>query len=220
MPFIQTRTADIGDLFTGTFRELFSIKRELAIYFGLFIAAGIISDLETQLIGPIAILTTIGYFVGQYYLYRALLANTTGGYDPRFKVFSFTLMAMILVFPILFGFNLFYIPGLLLAAKWVMAPTFLVAEEIDLLEAMGSSWSASNNNLLSLSVVFTLLCLIWIAVFVLVLGIADGVGPGNGWEMSVIWSSMHILPVLLMGLSVTAYKQLNNSIEDVTAVFE
>lgn len=225
MAFIQTRTADIGVLFIGTFQELFAIKREIAIYFAAFFAAGMLAELVPILLAPVVIATSAGYFVGQYYLYRAALGSLGGGVDPRFKVFSFTFMAVILAFPILFGLNIFYIPGLLLAAKWVMAPAFLVGEEGDLFQAMGNAWSASSNNLVSLSVVFAILVVCWtIGIgFLMAIGVValqNLTFTQSGGSMTFIWLMLHTLPVLLLGLSVTAYKQLNNTIEDVTAVFE
>jgi hypothetical protein len=60
-------------------------------------------------------------------------------------------------------------------------------------------------------------------VLVMMIGLADTFGgyrSGFGTSLTGVWLGIHTLPVMLMGLSVTAYKQLNNSIEDVTAVFE
>ena len=71
--------------------------------------------------------------------------------DPRFKGFSLFFMAMILIWPIMIGLNFLLVPGLLLAAKWVMAPAFLVSEERDLFQASGDSWRASSGNTLALT---------------------------------------------------------------------
>ena len=44
MAFIQTKRAGMGELLTGTFAHLALIWREIAVYFGVFLVIGLISD--------------------------------------------------------------------------------------------------------------------------------------------------------------------------------
>ncbi|MHA7818754.1 MAG: hypothetical protein ACX930_03790 [Erythrobacter sp.] len=226
MGYVQTRQVTTGQMITCSFEQLNEIKRELAIYFGAFFAAGLLVDLIEPLRGPVSIAATIGYFVGQYWLYRMALLKAGVIIDDRWKVFSFFGMALILAFPIMIGMNFLIIPGLLLAAKWVMAPAFLVAEKRDLFQAMGDSWRASENNLVSLTLAFTVLCVIWIGLVVVVGGISNTFGSalsdlgGRDAANAFEWLGIHALPVLLMGLSLTAYRALADEDSSLVAVFE
>ncbi len=227
MAFIQTKRAGMGELLTGTFAHLALTWREIAVYFGVFLVIGLISDALfaspdlaplTAIIGLAAI---PAYFAGQYWLYRAAFKRLGAQYDPRFKAFSMFFMAVILVFPISVGMNLAFVPGLILAAKWVMAPSFLVAQERSLLGAMGDAWHASSGNSWQLTGAFTVLCAIWSVAFsllVTLIRIGDTVGPAriNAFE----WLTFHILPVLLLGLSVAAYRLLAEDDTSLVEVFE
>ncbi len=227
MAYIQDRRADVGELLSGTFTEIAGIKRELALYFGAFLIAGLAVDFVGALRGLTGTAAFFGYFAGQYYLYRAVLAKAGIIYDPSFKVFSLFFMAMFLSLPILFGLNFFFIPGILLAAKWVMAPTFLVAEEMNMFEAIGASWRASSGNTLALSVVFAVLTIIWFFIFGIGGNLLGGLGNaaaraagGSGAPNAFGWLLVHTLPVLFMGLSVSAYRALSDSENDYVSVFE
>ena len=228
MAYIQTRQVTVGELMNGTFAQVFAIRRELGIYFAAFFAAGLLVDFIEPLRGPIGLAATVGYFAGQYWLYREALRRSGVVVDPRFKGFSLFFMAMILIWPIMIGMNFLVIPGLLLAAKWVMAPAFLVSEERDLFQAIGDSWRASSGNTLALTGAFTILCLIWFAVVGVSGAIAGGlssalggVNLGSAGEANAFqWLAIHLLPVLLLGLSVTAYRALADTDDSLVAVFE
>ena len=228
MAYVQTRLVTAGEMITGTFDQLALLKREIAIYCGAFLAAGLLVDVFEPLRSIMGFATFFGYFAAQYWLYREALSKAGVMVDPRFKVFGFFGMAMILILPIMFGFNFLVIPGLLLAAKWVMAPAFHVAEERDLFSAMGASWRASENNLLALFIAFSTLCVIWM-VAVGILGAATSALTGtlgdfgggtrnaaNAFE----WLGFHLLPIMLMGLSVAAYRALADEDTSLVAVFE
>ena len=227
MAFIQTKRAGMGELLTGTFAHLALIWREIAVYFGAFLVIGLISDALfaspdlaplTAIIGLAAI---PAYFAGQYWLYRAAFKRLGAQYDPRFKAHSMFFMAVILVFPISVGWNFGFVPGLILAAKWVMAPSFLVAQERSFFGAMGDAWHASSGNSWQLTGAFTVLCVIWLVAFsllVTLIGIGDTGGSAriNAFE----WLTFHILPVLLLGLSVAAYRLLAENDTSLVEVFE
>ncbi len=227
MAYIQDRRVEVGELLSGTFAELGRIKKELAVYFGVFLIAGLLADLIEPVRGGVGAAAFFGYFAGQYYLYRAVMRSGGGGppieYDPGFKVFSLFFMACVLIFPISIGANFFIIPGILLAAKWIMAPAFLVSEEMNLFDAIGASWRASSGNTLALSAVFTIIFVVWMFVFGigsnLLGGLGDRVGSGEG-PNTFGWLLLHLLPVFLIGLSVSAYRALSDRENDYLSVFE
>ncbi|WP_108791178.1 hypothetical protein [Erythrobacter sp. Alg231-14] len=228
MAFIQLRQISAGALISNTFIELARIKKEIGIYLAVFTAIAVIAEFAPlgEELGWFP--ATILYFLGQYYLYREML--TRGGMivDSRFKVFSLFFMALVLVIPLYLGFTLLFIPGLLLMTKWVMAPAILVSEETHLFDALGASWSLSDNNVMSIGVALFVIGLIWF-VIVMVGGTGAGLieqvvlnirGANDGRMGPLIWPFLHTLPLLLMGVSVSAYRALNDAGHDMVSVFE
>jgi len=229
MAFIQTRRVGFGELLSESFAVLAAIRRELAIYFGIFLAVGLFSDF----VGPpfdsvIGFAAFFGYFAAQYWLYRAALTSLGVSFDARYKIFSFFFMAILIGIAVSLASNFFLIPGLLLAAKWVMAPSFLVAEDRNLAEALGDGWNASNGNFGPILGAFTVMSFVWLFAFGLLLtlgalvseAITGRVGAGAGVS-GLEWMLFHIYPVLLLGLSVAAYRALADDVNaDIVSVFE
>ena len=223
MAYIQTRQVTLGELLNGTFRNLSAIKRELAIYFAVVFAIGILQGFADVIDAIIGIAGFIGYFVGQYWLYQKMLVQTGSGTDDRFKVFSFFAIAALLIIPISIGLNFFVIPGLILCAKWVMAPSFLVSEPRNVFESIGDSWRASANNTLPLVLAVLILVFIWIAAIALLgalSALVSGILPLGGSQAGFGWINFNIFPVLMLGLSITAYRSLADDDTSLAAVFE
>ena len=227
MSYTRPPSVTISDLLAGTFDELRGIPLPLAMYMVAFLTLGILADLGGPVVqGVLGFLAIPAYFVGQYYLYQSMLTRSGVAVDPKFKAFGMCGLAFIILIPIVIGLNFFYLPGLLLAAKWVVAPTIYVAGERSVFHAMSDSWEATNNNLISLSVAFFVLTVIWSVVFIPVVllgtGINELIGLRDGAEpqLTAIWLAFHLLPILLMGLSVTAYRALAAPEESLAQVFE
>lgn len=226
MAFVQTQKVSVGDLLSGTFYELSKIRLELAMYFGVFLALGLLADFFPPAMAVVSPAAMLGYFVGQYYLYRAMLSRTGLPADPQFKVFRLIGLAIMIFIPVIIGLNFFYIPGILIAARLIIAPTILVAEERGVFDAMGDSWHATNNNGIALSIAFTVLTVLWTGAFVIiaVLGVGlptqIGLSGFGGGGLTFFWLGLHVLPVILMGLSFTAYRALSEPEEALAQVFE
>ena len=218
----------VDQLLRGTFHELGRAKRELAIYFAVFFALALLVELLSFLVAPVGLLATAIYFVGQYFLYREIL--TRGGMSPvsETKIFGFFAMALLLGIPIYFGLLFLLVPGVLLGAKWIMAPTYLVAEELNVFEAIGASWRASSNNLAPLALSFFLIFIVWAVIYGAVAAFLGGFenaitslgGSQLASQNAFGWVLMHALPVLLMGLSITTYRALSDGEDTLVAVFE
>jgi hypothetical protein len=226
MAFIQHRCVTAGQLISGSFEELAAIKGEIGLYLLCFLIAGLVADFAGPVGGLVSIAATSGYFAGQYWLYRTALSRRGITVDHKFKVFSFFFMAAVLILPIYFGVILLVIPGILLASKWIMAPAYLVAEEMNLFEAIGASWRASSNNLLPIALAFTLIVLIWLGLFAAIgwltggfenFTMETGLGSGSGSMSELGWV---LLPLMLMGLSLAAYRSLSDQESSYVAVFE
>lgn len=226
MAFVQTQKVSVGDLLSGTFYELAKIRLELVMYFGAFLALGLLADLFPPSLAVVSPAALFGYFVGQYYLYQALLSRSGLPADPKFKVFRLIGLAVMVLIPVIIGLNFFYLPGILIAARLIIAPTILVGEERGVFDAMSDSWHATNNNGIALSIAFGVLTILWTGAFVIitVLGVGFptqlGFTASNGGMLTAMWLGLHGLPVILMGLSFTAYRALSEPAETLAQVFE
>ena len=227
MVYVQDRRAETGALISDTFKQLAMIPRPLAIYFGAFLVLGLAADFIPIMEAPISLLGFVVYFVGQYFLYRELLSANGLTFDPETKILGFFGMAFMLGAAIYFGLFFFLVPGILLGSKWIMAPTYYVAEEVNVFDAVGASWKASGNNLTALALAFTLLFLIFVVATSVAGGASAGaidaltnMGSGSRGMASISWLAMHTLPVMLMGLSVSAYLVLCDREGSLASVFE
>ncbi|MDE1466502.1 hypothetical protein [Aurantiacibacter sp. D1-12] len=222
MSFVQQKRANVFDLLAGAFRELSEIRKELAIYFVIFAALLLFPTrwigLGSSLVSSLVLF--LGYFVAQYWLYQAMLRKAGMLQDGKWRIVEFFVMALVLIVPISIGLNLFVIPGLILIAKWIMAPTYLVAQKRNLIQAIGESWSASSENSVALTLAATVICVIWGLSFGLaaaLIGLADVMDVVAGDDLFWLW--VYFLPVLLAGLSMSAYRQLSDETASLTEVF-
>ena len=81
--------------------------------------------------------------------------------------------------------------------------------------SLGESWSATRGNTLPLALAFTCLVLLFVVLSTTVGATIQGV-LGNGVAFGV---TGHFLPLLLMGLSVAAYRRLDGEGVELAAVF-
>ena len=217
MAYIQERQANTAELLSGAFRELAGVRRQLALYFLGFAALAVFAQVASSIGGLAVLLGFLGYFGAQYWLYQSMLAKSGMLQDAGWRVVEFFGMALVLIIPIAIGLNLFTVPGLILIGKWIMAPTFLVARRQHLIQSIGDSWRASDGSTLHLTIAVTAICAVWIIAF-LPLAVIGGIG---GFEVGgmVFWLWCHVLPVLLAGLSVSAYKLLSDETASLSEVF-
>lgn len=210
----------VGELLAGTFSELASIPVPLLIYIAVFFLLGILQTSAGNLSGLASLTAMFLYFVGQYALYRILLRRAKMiEIDGPFRVFRFIGMALLLSIPIFIGFNFFLLPAVFLVAKWVMAPAYLVAGKKGVIESIGNSWSTSDGSSFSLSLVVFLLAIVFAIVILLAALLDEFVGIGSSTIPLVVVAVLHAYPLLLMGLSITAYRGLNQEPERLGDVF-
>jgi hypothetical protein len=205
-----------GELISGAFAELGESKREVAMYLGAFLLANIANELEPG--DALNLATLVGYFVAQYWLFRVILRKAGFAADGPFRVFHLFGMAIVIGAPVWIGAMFLFVPGIILAAKWVMAPSFLVATDKGVFDSMGASWSTSNGYTLQLSLAFTALFLIFFVLIGIVSVVDAQLEEIVGKKLLSGWTT-HFLPLLLMGLSVTAYRQLQQAGQTLSDVF-
>lgn len=212
------READFGALMSRTFGNLRDIGREVAAY----VAAVVVLAFTLPLAGSeiTGLLGFVLYLAGQYWLYRRLMRTRGMLETQRIHFFAFAGLAVLLIFPILFGVGLFVLPGLFLVARWIAAPAFVVARGEGAFAAAISSWSTVRGSTLS------------VAGAVVVLVVLDGVFGVAASGIDIMFAGVaayseakpgnmiqiNLLPILLLGLSTAVYELLgpeDNSIEEV-----
>lgn len=227
MAYVQTRHAKLGELLSASFEVLAAAWRPIAIYLGAFAALGLLLSFNA-ITTIVSVIAFVAYFPAQYWLYREVLSKMGMSYDASFRVFSLFFMSCLLGMGIGAAMNLFYIPGIILGAKWIMSPTYLVRGEGDLIQCIGASWRASKDNTLALSLAFTIMVVIGGLLFPLlfaVMDLTDGAGIGgmgfidNPFSGVVFSLALNVVPVLLMSLSVASYRLLADDTQEVAEVF-
>lgn len=221
--FAQDKRASLGELIGGTFAELAAIRGELALYVLGFAAFDVLGSILPATEGFVSVLTFFGYFAAQHWLYERMLAKAGLLDAPGWRILQFIALAILLGFPIILGANIFVVPGIILAAKWIMAPTYLVATGRGVIEAASDSWRASDHNTANIALAFCLMFLLWVLLVAVVGGVTGAIVRFNSGlvEPSEILSGLwiHGLPLLLMGLSMAAYRCLNHEGAQLAKVF-
>jgi hypothetical protein len=216
----ESNKLSTGELIRAALEELTENRREVLLYLGAFLVVDIAGALITRAVGDVAGLGTLlvlpGYFLAQYLLYRVMLrrAGHAGG-DGRMRIFRFVALAVVIGFCLLLALYLFVIPAIVLACRWIAAPCYIVAADKGVSASLGESWSATRGNTLPLALAFTCLVLLFVVLSTTVGAMIQGV-LGNGVAFGV---TGHFLPLLLMGLSVAAYRRLDGEGVELAAVF-
>lgn len=212
------RDVDFGTLMARSFANLRDIGREVAAYLAVVVVLAFALPLAgTEITGLLGFLL---YLAGQYWLFRRLMQTRGLLETQRVHILAFAGLALLLIFPILFGIGLLVLPGLFLVARWIAAPAFIVARGEGAFAAAISSWNAVRGSTLKVAGAVTLLVLLdsvagaaGSAIDQALAGVAayDEAKPGNVIQIN-------LLPLLLLGLSVATYELLgpeDNSIEEV-----
>lgn len=223
MSFTQGKTITVGEALSGTFEALATAKREIGLYFLMFaglsalqMAAGNYFDLLTPII---ALVTFVLYFYAQNRLYQVMLSRSGVTVHPGLRTFRFLGMALVIGIALSFASNIFIIPAIILGAKWIMAPSVLVANtKSGIFSAMGESWTASDGSTLQLSLAFMAVFLIWGALIVAMGAFTEAADLAAGYNFFTALT-IYVLPIMMMGLSVAAFRKLNGGVDEIADVF-
>lgn len=223
MTFTEGKTISVGEALSGTFEVLATAKHEIGLYFLVFAGLGALqtgADRYLELLTPIILLATfVLYFYAQNRLYQILLRRSGVPVPPGLRTFRLLGMALVIGIALSFASNFFLIPALILGAKFVMAPSFLVANtNSGIFSAMGESWSASDGSTLQLTLAFTIVFLIWAALIIAVGAFTDATDLAAGYNFFTAFT-IYVLPILMMGLSVASFRRLNGGVGEIADVF-
>jgi hypothetical protein len=212
------REASFGTLMSRSFENLWTIRKEVAIY--LVVVAVCAFTLPLLGVGVTGGGGFVAYLAGQYWLYQSFLKARGMLETPRYHLFAFFLLAAMLIFPIMFGLAALLLPGLFLVARWIAAPCFVAARGDNAIAASGASWDAVRGHTAKLAGAVVTMFLITSALSVVTGGLG---GVLSGMEAYTSARPLdlieaHLLPLLLLGLSTATYELLgpeDTMIEDV-----
>jgi hypothetical protein len=218
MAFLQRDHLTTGELINGTFAELRANLRPVLIYLTAIIGLALIAESGPAPIDSIASLAgMVAYFGGLYLLFESMLRNA--GHlpvGPSRRYFRFVGMAFLVLFGVILASNFFLIPGIIVAARWIMAPSILVETRQGVFTSLSQSWSLTSGNTLSIALAFTALVLIAFAAAVGIAAAAGAAGEASGIIGSLL---LHGANLLLVGLSLTVYRRLNEEGSELAEVF-
>ncbi|MEO9463237.1 MAG: hypothetical protein ABJ242_10935 [Marinomonas sp.] len=178
------------------------------------------ADRYLDLLNPIIVLVTfVAYFYAQNRLYQILLRNSGVPVPPGLRTFRLLGMALVIGIALSFASNFFILPALVLGAKWIMAPSVLVANaKSGIFSALGESWTASDGNTLQLTLAFAAVFSFWAILIIAIGSITDATNLAAGYNFFTALT-IYILPIFMMGLSVAAFRQLTSGTADIAEVF-
>lgn len=216
--YANGRELDFGTLLARTFGNLRDIGPEVAAY----VAAVIVLAFALPLAGAQAtgLIAFALYLAGQYWLYRRLMRTRGLLETQRVHIFAFAGLAILLILPIMFGIGLLVLPGLFLVARWIAAPSFIVARGEGAFTAAISSWSAVRGSTVKVAGAVVLLVLLVSVIGLAGVAIDEALAGVDAYRNAKPGNmiQVNLLPVLLLGLSVATYELLgpeDNTIEEV-----
>ncbi len=209
------REVSYGALMEQTFGNLRLIWREMLAYLAVATVLGLGMPLFGDKSG--GFFELLFYFAGQYWLFRSLLKKRGMLRTQRIHFLSFFGLALLLILPIMFGLVMLIVPGLFLVARWIAAPACIVATGQGAFGAAGASREAVRGQTAKVMTAVVVLFLIMVAIMTAIASIDRALGSRADMElMNLLWG--HLLPLLLLGLSVATYERLGSedtTIEDV-----
>lgn len=175
----------------------------MAAYLASVLALGCISEFGPSPFNLMASpLLLVAYFGGLYLLFEAMLRRT-GATGPR-RYFQFAGLAFVVFVGVLFGLNVFLVPGLVLAARWMLAPSLLVGNGSGIIEALGNSWYLTRGNTKTLTLAVMILVAVPLTSWIML----DDADFSDGAKIMIGWSMFHVANVLLAGFSVAVFRLL------------
>lgn len=217
-PYATRRELEYGTLLSRSIENLWLIRWRVLAY---LLAVGLLGFgmplLGNESTGVIGLLL---YFAGQYWLFHALLKARGLLQTSRIRFFAFVGLAALLILPIMLGLAVFLVPGLFLVARWIAAPAFIVGRGQGPFAATDASADAVRGSTTRVMASAVVLFLIMIAFSAVMEGIGKAIGGFDAFGAVDPFDLIegHLLPLLLLGLSVAVYElagRKDTMIEDV-----
>ena len=221
-----------GDIQRGTTQKLELFRKDVLTYLAIFIpatAAASYFDVSLGLLdsagsgqmyernnGPIGLLVMIVSVIFQCRLFGTML----GKGDVSGRYLGFIGMAIVTFFGVGLATVLLIVPGLIVAARWLMAPCIYVDQQRGVFDALGESWNRTRGN--TRPVIFAILLFVVVMVVIaLVIGGLIGLF-GSPAILAHLTDAFigEVATVILIGMSITTYGLLSGQGEELASVFE
>lgn len=221
-----------GDIQRGTTQKLEVFQKDVLTYLAIFIpATAVASYLDVTLglldssnagqlyqrdYGPIGFLVMIASVVFQCRLFGVML----GKGDVSGRYLGFIGMAIVTFLGVGLATILLILPGLFVAARWLMAPCIYLDQQRGVFDALGESWNRTRGNTKQV-ILAILLFLVVIVLLALVIGgviSLFGAPALLGHLTDAVVGE--VATVILIGMSVTTYGLLSGQGEELASVFE
>lgn len=190
----------------STASELKSNIKTVARYLIALSAISLVAEFEDGLFGTLAgMARPFACVAGLYLLLEAMLQGH-GMPRPRYArgYFSLAGLLILILVGVVSGLSLFIVPGIVLMARWVLAPSLLVGGPQGVFDALGNSWASTRGHTLPLVLATMVLLSVPLAASV---GL-DSIEAAAEVELVIWWVMFHIANVLLAGLSVSLSQRL------------
>lgn len=206
--FLTPTLGDLAGIFSRIARQSAVM---LAVAFTALTAAYVVFDavvpVESQLRLQ-SIISIVGIIVS-YVLTRHLLATSAapGTAAPASRVGAYIGLGIVTGLAIIVGFLLLVVPGLILAARWMLATPILLAEDTTVGEAMSRSWNVTADHWGKLIVAQLLVA----APLLVSMGVAFAAGMADTIELVANIAQNALLSLFSVAsvvLSVAAYRAI------------
>lgn len=220
-------TIRMGDLQQATMAQLRRNQGEVMTYLTIFIPAtaigsfldttlGLIQSSPDQMLqrenGAFGLLVLLVSTVFQYRLFAAMLDRPS----DSAKYFPFIGLAILTFLGVGFATVLLIVPGLIVAARWLMSPAIFAAEGTGVTDAMKQSWERTKGN--TKPVIFAILLFMLVVIVAsAVLGLIGGIPVVSDVVDALVGE---VTTVVLIAMSVGLYGLIGGNQAQLQAVFE
>lgn len=154
--------------------------------------------------------------IGQYLLWETMLRGHLSVSQPRRRYFAFLGQAILISLASGFGYLLLIVPGLIMSARWSIAPALIVKRDQRIVEAMGNSWHAVKGNTTPVVLAVVVVAVVmWFVAGVSLFGSAANDPLG----VALAQLSTHAGSVLSIGLGAFLYRRLYDPGDELAEVF-
>jgi len=158
--------------------------------------------------------------LGQYFLFEAMMRNAgLGSGLGRHRYLAFVGQALLILVATMFGFALLVIPGLLMSARWSIAPALLVTSDLGVIESMRRSWNSVKGN--STPVILVLLAAVGVLLVLTFLlgGIGRSMTATDPFSVLSEQFLTNVQTVLGVAMAMFLYRRLYDESGELVEVF-
>ena len=231
-----------GQVVRGTVETATANVAALAIYVAVLTALGTASELvpmawfnrvsgESEPLATLQTFSGLGVglagiaiflagLVAQYFLWEAMFRNAglAKGLGRR-RYLAFIGQSILILVVSMFGYVLLVVPGLIMTARWSLAPALLVTGDLGVIEAMGRSWETVRGNSTPVILVLVAAAVVtWFAGVVI-----GGLGPlvAGMDPVSVVLRQVlsHVQAALFIAMAMFVYRRLYDDTGELREVF-